>query len=886
MESTPKIKILRAMFDVKPIDESGSIDFAKLENLPETIKLRDDKKTELLVSEQKVVVEPLKGMDREILKMGPERREILSEFEKTISGQANLAVELKNIGASFHESKKGKPKKQGYLELPRIPQRIYTPPDNLPIAKEDIFEKTDSFNLAITEQKKEPEKKAPLAEERPKTASLAKMDIDSVLDDFMVKNVQVSSPIARELDFLLEGFKKESASKKSIPLEANYFHLFSGKKNKKKFSGFLEPKKSKGFLKKIIMGTALVSIFAFFIQKGVDIKNDILNDSNRAVVNLQDAKGNLENFNFISAARNFSLAGDNFSVASSRLNLAGASLASLFSDVPGLSKIKSAKNLLKAGESASKAGETLALAFDNLARTNFVSYFGSEQVPGRSLSDFLNQFRELIISANNNIKQSQKLLADIDVSILPEEKRGMLLDFKDKIPEFQNFIAAAVNYSDFLLETVGNSGPKKYLILFQNNSELRPTGGFPGTYGILEFDGGYLTGIFVGDIYDIDGQIRDNIVPPRELQHITPTWGMRDANWFSDFPTSAKKVMEMYELDGGPEVDGVFTLTPTVISKILKITGSIEMPEYEKTLDSENFLSEVQEEVEYGVNKETNQPKKIVIDFVPKFIAKLSEQDRDSWIKIFQILVDSISEKHILAYFKDPKLQKISLENGLAGEIMENGGDFLLVSHSNVKGSKTDAVIKNLIDLKSEVSKNGFMEHTLKISRVHSGGKTPYGFYNRQNPDYIRAFVPSGSELIGISGNSEVNTDPLIEYDGTFSVDDDLKKYEAGASTEKNIKILNESGKTVFGFWMLLNPGETKTVTLKYLTPIKVESGEYSLLIQKQPGTIQDKLSFSFVPPDDKNIVFRYPDSLQAINGAIVLDSDLLIDRVVGLRWK
>ncbi|HCX28112.1 MAG TPA: hypothetical protein DHI91_03160, partial [Candidatus Portnoybacteria bacterium] len=53
-----------------------------------------------------------------------------------------------------------------------------------------------------------------------------------------------------------------------------------------------------------------------------------------------------------------------------------------------------------------------------------------------------------------------------------------------------------------------------------------------------------------------------------------------DANWFADFPSSAKKIMSFYEKAGGSTADGVISLTPTIIERLLSMTGPIEMPAY------------------------------------------------------------------------------------------------------------------------------------------------------------------------------------------------------------------------------------------------------------------------------------------------------------------
>ena len=58
------------------------------------------------------------------------------------------------------------------------------------------------------------------------------------------------------------------------------------------------------------------------------------------------------------------------------------------------------------------------------------------------------------------------------------------------------------------------------------------------------------------------------------------------------------------------------------------------------------------------------------------------------------------------------------------------------------------------------------------------------------------------------------------------------------------------------------------------------------MLIQKQPGTIADKLNFRLIPPSDKQVVFRYPGEMQFLNSNLILDSDLLTDRVIGISWR
>ena len=141
--------------------------------------------------------------------------------------------------------------------------------------------------------------------------------------------------------------------------------------------------------------------------------------------------------------------------------------------------------------------------------------------------------------------------------------------------------------------------------------------------------------------------------------------------------------------------------------------------------------------------------------------------------------------------------------------------------------------------------------HKLTITRQHNGGDSEYGFYNKQNPAYVRVLVPEGAELISISGNSDPNFKPLVSYSGgDFQKDNDLFKFESGFKFDEknNVWIYNESGKTGLAFWMITDPGEQKTVEMEYVVPVSASptgGPSHSIYIQKQPGLEIDNFEFS-----------------------------------------
>ncbi|MBI2062779.1 MAG: DUF4012 domain-containing protein [Candidatus Yanofskybacteria bacterium] len=898
----PKKNILLAMFDIRPTIKSAGFIFSQIKR---ELNLQAQKTQNLESKKTKTVIEktgtlPEENYWEELMMKLPQRPDfpkkyelttfskgaILKELERTMSESIDVNAELASVGGRIHQqiSSGSRVKFVGHQGVDDIePTNIVSNNENLKnfwnsVAVESVFAVGSEAKSIVPE-----------------------MGSDEQTQTIHAADVHQHSPASREIEIWLENLQKNRELLSHNPALEKGKRLSAAKSKKAFFKGGAKWSSWFRFNRKAMVFVASIALPGLLIlglvrHRGIWARNNIIQNGNNAMANLEEAKRKLEDLSFIGAADSFALAYDDLNRASGTLNQLGASFLSVFGELPGLNKIKTANNLVEAGQSLSKAGENLSLAFGTLYKTNLLAFLdpsvgssgrglSGSQKSSVSISKLLTEFKDILNFADKNINRADRLLADIDAATIPSDKQELFISFKNKIPEFQRYIGEAADYSDFLLKLVGSDSPKTYLILLQNNSELRPTGGFPGTYGLITFENGTLKKIFVEDIYRADANLKENIIPPIPLQHITPSWGMRDAAWFADFPTSARKVMEFYKLDGGTEVDGVLTITPDVIAKIFEIVGPIEMSEYGLTLGADNFLTEIQNEVEYVADR--SAPKQILTDLQPKFFERLAQQDKDQWLAIFNIISEAVKQKHVLAYFQNSDLENMALKNELSGEIKHVGGDYLQVVFANVKGSKTDFVTENSMNLKTEIGVDGALEHTLKINRAHNGGGSKYGFYNRDNPAYIKVYVPKGSSLESIQGHSITDFKSLINYDNIgFKRDQDLARVEDGTTRPfAGVDAFEESGKTVFGFWLITKPQQTKSVVLKYSTPFMVADGKYNLLWQKQSGTGQDQISFSFKLPEGENVL-NQSAGLQTIGDNLVLNSDLSIDREININFR
>jgi len=422
-------------------------------------------------------------------------------------------------------------------------------------------------------------------------------------------------------------------------------------------------------------------------------------------------------------------------------------------------------------------------------------------------------------------------------------------------------------------------------LLFQNNSEMRATGGFIGTYGLLTLDKGEIKKLSIKGIFDADGQLREKIIPPRPIQKISTAWSMHDANWFADFPTSAEKVAWFYEKTGGPTVDGVISFTPTVIERLMKLTGSVFMPNYGLTLTPENFVELIQYQVEVDYDQELNQPKKILADLAPLFIERLGQLSSPKRKEALEIIFDCLKEKHILIYFRDSSLEKLSVEEGWSGQLLKTDKDYLSVVSSNICGYKTDRVIEESIQHQTEIQPDGSIIDTLTIKRHHQGGHFEYDWWNRVNADYLRVYLPLGSQLLSACGQTIEAYQPPVDYQKQgFKADPLVNSIENKmiVDPKTGTHIFEENNKTVFANWLYVSPGKTATLTYQYKLPFKIDltksTDSYSLLIQKQSGSLASQFKHQLKFPADWRISWQYPDNLDF--------NDLRVDRFLGATFE
>ncbi|MDQ5970351.1 MAG: hypothetical protein QG603_128 [Patescibacteria group bacterium] len=441
------------------------------------------------------------------------------------------------------------------------------------------------------------------------------------------------------------------------------------------------------------------------------------------------------------------------------------------------------------------------------------------------------------------------------------------------------------------LETLlGSEKEQRYLLLFQNNNEIRAAGGFIGSYALLDVNKGKIVQMEIpkGGTYDLTAGQKKLWRSPQALAIVNFTFNIWDANWWPDFPSSAKKITKLFAENSGSSVDGVIAINATVLQKLLRLTGPIDFPEYGVELSADNVIDVLQAEIE-GKRNEVN-PKTIISDLAPKVLEKIFSSNNKPE-DMFVLLAEILQNKDLQIYSTDQSIDKKISDLGWRGEMMETDRDYLWVVNTNIAGGKTDLHVNQLIEHQAVVSENGEVTNTVKVTRPHDGSNdNPFLGLEGSNVSYLRFFVPEGSQLISASG-----FDTVPEYyfpdNKQYDVDPDLLKEESKLiDKDSKTEIFSSLNRTVFANWQMLKPGETKTVTITYKLPFSLDLGNkltndwkkiflassrhfdhYSLLVQSQSGQAQTILDSKVILPSDSKIIWQ---AASAENNVHVQDNE------------
>lgn len=406
-----------------------------------------------------------------------------------------------------------------------------------------------------------------------------------------------------------------------------------------------------------------------------------------------------------------------------------------------------------------------------------------------------------------------------------------LTKIKTTITEINSSMPDIKKLLQILPSIMGSSQLKTYLILFQNDKELRPTGGFLTAYALAYVKNGRIERVTSEDIYHLDARISQHPAVPQILAQYLKVkeYFIRDSNLSPDFKVSAQEFYRLWQRASGvPKVDGIFALDTIFVENLLSVLGPVSVPGYNKPFTKDNVVYQLELYTNI-VNKFQPERKDLIGVLMQSILQKGFDASKEQWGDLFNVALQSAQKKHLLFYFFDDEAQNLAEKYNFAGRIKTDfDGDYLHINDSNFAGRKANWYVTEQIIKKSRNQQNKVIS-TVTIDYHNTGNYNAE--WNTGYRDWVRIYVPKGSKLISADGSLH-----------KVYQDEDL-------------------GKTAFYAYVAVNPKKKAQLTVEYELPDSIDASK--LLIQKQPGTngqeyeirYGDKVE-KFILETDKEIIF------------------------------
>lgn len=551
--------------------------------------------------------------------------------------------------------------------------------------------------------------------------------------------------------------------------------------------------------------------------------------------------------------------------------------------VPGVNtKISTARGLANIGYDASTLGvEVTSAVLPLLTRLHSTSLGNTSLLTTAdvdALQHAIDSSKTTLADIQTQLKQIR--LDDLPICAAQKDEFSALVA---QLPRAQQLLDDASGLPAAAGWLLGTDAPRHFLIQTLDRTELRPTGGFAGEYGVATVQNGKLQTFTLNNVDLIDyghysnGWAINNRPPDTYSWWPIPNWGLRDANLSADFPTNAKLVSDVFKKEGGGNVDGLINVTPVAIAHILKVTGSLYVPVYNETVTADNLEDRIHYYQLTPEGEARNQA--LYPNDTPAFARKRFAQaiahlleDRlrhlsaKELMPVAKQMFSDMRTKEIQVYFTNPTLEDLLVKERAAGAIDTTPGvDSFLIVHTNWSAAKSTPHIKVVESDDVTLDAKGGATHHLTMTMQNIPGNTPYYGYTTYQ-DYVRVYVPSQAKLLSADGFDTnvplcaVSSCSANPYPGgelvcpaggyvpgsrtwTLNGNDSARPLDVlGAPTQTKSDV---AGRVMWGGNMVVPMNCTATLTLSWYvsnvaapsTGVPTADAPYTLLVQRQSGT-------------------------------------------------
>ena len=498
-------------------------------------------------------------------------------------------------------------------------------------------------------------------------------------------------------------------------------------------------------------------------------------------------------------------------------------------------------------------------------------YLAVRSVTGELTDDSTNYFdlaKVHLASADQDLSKAFAILGNEDFNLkLPGILKTRVNSLQERLKLYSSLVKKARALSILLPEAIGQ-GNKNYLVLLQNNNELRPGGGFIGSFAKVNFEGGKLKKLEANDIYTIDGQLNLHVEPPKEIKQYLDQkdYFLRDSNWEPDFPTAARQAEWFYTKETGERGEGVVALDISAAADFLSVLGPMELADYNEKISADNLFEKAITHAEVGFFPGSQAKKSFLTSLTQSLFNQLFFLPNQNWPGVVSSLAKSLQQKHVSVYLNDPALFAYLLSQNWASVMPRPASetaqtvDFLAPVEANLGANKANYYLDRSYNLETVIGKDGEINQRLKVSYTNRSPSDTFPAGKYKNA--MRVYLPMGTKLQrALWGEKDIT---------------------------KEVTSFADYGRLGLSLLLELPPKQQKILVLDYQLPanLKFVGGKatYRLDVVKQAGTLKDPFTWRIT----------YPLNLKLVSNNIgkigpqeqIIQTDLSEDRSFELEFQ
>lgn len=500
------------------------------------------------------------------------------------------------------------------------------------------------------------------------------------------------------------------------------------------------------------------------------------------------------------------------------------------------------------------------------------------------LQDAQPQFLE----ARQAIQQVLSVRENLNIyELSPEIRQLLLTEFDPLLSILDDGVAGALALPQVL--GASEEGPKTYLLLVENEDELRPTGGFITAVGNIVVSNGKILSMSFEDSGGQEDWDKPYPAAPWQLQNYmnSRVLVLRDSNWFTDFPTSALYAEHLYSYTHAHSVDGVIAFNQQVLILLLRSLGAVNVEGAPESVTAENvvpYMRAAKLPPPIGFRQPGEERKEFISKIADAILDKILSADNADLEELGKMVWRSLDERHLLVQFDNELMSDLSKKHNWDGSLQADQGDFLMIVDSNIGFNKTNAIVSRNMIYDVDLTNLNNPRGSLLVTHTNHGsddvpciqwGGNREGTDNLSYPidrcywNYFRVYVREGASLINATPH---------KISGEWMI--------LGKDVPAKVDALEEKLDGVKGYGTLLVvPGsETISTGFDFSLPTSVVRDAqgsdyliYKLVIKKQPGVLTTPTTIRIHLP--RSVIIESLSQQATVEGSdILIETDLRTD--------